>query len=88
MALNIDLAWPIATKILDLEKRRFSVFIKLAAKTTSGSGFLVIFVFSTLELVENANKLKNVPRHFFEKFGVKVRKIEKLFKRVTKISHS
>jgi len=36
-APNIDLAWPMATAILDLEKPRFSFFTKMAAKTTSGS---------------------------------------------------
>ena len=45
-------------EILDLEKPRFSVFAKMAAQTTSGSGFLFGFVFSTVDLVDLAQNLK------------------------------
>jgi len=37
----------------------------MAAKSTSGSGFLSIFVFATLDLVENANNLEKCPLTFF-----------------------
>jgi len=57
----------------------------MATKTTSGSGFLSIFAFSTLDLVDIAPKLKIFKGHFFgEIFWVKFSKIQKLFKRVTK----
>jgi len=48
----------------------------MAAKSTSGSGFLSIFVFATLDLVENANNLEKCPLTFFEKFGLKVQKFK------------
>ena len=64
MAPNIDLARSIATETLDLEKHRFRFFAKMAAKTTSGSGFLFKSKMSIIS--------KNVPGHFLEKFGVKV----------------
>jgi len=39
----------------------------MAAKTTSGSGFLSIFEFTTLDLVENANNLeKKFPYTFWK----------------------
>jgi len=61
----------------------------MAAKTTSGSGFLFRFVFYTVNLVDLAQNLKkNSKGHFFEKFGVKSSKIQKLFKRVTKTFHN
>jgi len=67
---------------LDLEKPRFSIFAKMAAKTTPGSGFLFRFVFSTLDLVENANNLEKCSPIFLQTlFGVKVKK---LFFKVTK----
>jgi len=40
----------------------------MATKTTSGSGFLSIFAFSTLDLVDIAPKLKIFKGHFLEKF--------------------
>jgi len=46
----------------------------MAAKTTSGSGFLSIFEFTTLDLVENANNLEKSSLTLFEKFRVKVQK--------------
>jgi len=48
---------------------------------------LFIFVFSTLDLVENANNLENVQTLFGEIWG-KSWKTLKLFKWVTRISHS
>ena len=50
-APNTGLALPIATKILALEKLEFWFFAKMAAKTTSGSGFHFIFRFSMVDLV-------------------------------------
>jgi len=40
-------------------KPRFLIF-RQDAKTTLGSGFLFIFVFATLDLVENANNLQKI----------------------------
>ena len=44
----------------------------MAAKTTSGSGFLFRFVFSIVDLVDLAQNLKISEGHFFEKFELKV----------------
>jgi len=52
----------------------------MAAKTTSSSGFLLIFMFSTLDLLENGNNLKTCSGHFFENFEVKLQKILMNFK--------
>ena len=60
MAPNIGLARPIATEILALEKPRKLVFAKMAAKTTSGSGFHFIFVICVVDLVDNATNLEKV----------------------------
>jgi len=59
MAPNIGLVTPIATEILALEKPRKSFFfVKMAPKTTSGSGFHFIFRFSAVNLVDNATNLE------------------------------
>jgi len=60
----------------------------MAAKTTSGSGFLFRFAFSTFDLIDLAQNLKISKGHFFDKFGVKTSKFQKLFKRVTKTFHN
>jgi len=53
----------------------------MAAKTTSGSGFLSIFEFITLDLVENANNLeKKVPLHFLKNLGSKFKNVKVNFK--------
>jgi len=65
---------------LALEEPRKSVFFaKMALKTTSGSGFHFIFRFAVVE---------KTSLHFFEKFHLKVEKLKKIFKRVTKISET
>ena len=58
----------------------------MAPKTTSGSGFHFIFLFSVVDMVNNATNLENDPLHFFDKFDLKVEKFKKIFKRVTEIS--
>ena len=60
----------------------------MAAKTTSGSGFHFRFAFYALDFVENEYNIAGVRRTLFEIFGAKVRKFKKIFKRVTRISHS
>ena len=57
----------------------FPFFAKMAAKTTSGSGFLFRFVFSTLDLVDLAQNLKKNLRDTFSKIlGQKLKKIIKM----------
>jgi len=65
MAPNIGLVTPIAMEILALEKPRKSVFAKMAPKTTSGSGFHLIFGFSVVDLVDNAKNLEKSPLTLF-----------------------
>jgi len=49
----------------------------MAAKTTSGSGFLFRFVFSTLDLVDLAQNLKKILRDtFLRNLGSKVQKFK------------
>jgi len=81
---NIALVAPIATEILALEKPRKLLFAKMAPKTTSGSGFHLIFRFSVVNLVDNATNLENDPLTFFEKFDVKVEKFKKYFNELHK----
>ena len=51
----------------------------MAAKTTSGSGFLFRFVFSTLDLVDLAQNLKKILRDtFLRNLGPKVQKFKNL----------
>ena len=66
-APNTGLALPIATKILALEKLEFWFFAKMAAKTTSGSGFDFIFRFSMVDLVEIDTKLEIAPPYTFSR---------------------
>jgi len=53
-----------------------SLGYKMAAKTTSTSGFLFTLVFYSLTLIIS----KNVPGTFFEKYWVQAKKLKKLFK--------
>ena len=59
----------------------------MAAKTTSGSGFLFRFVFSTFDLVDLAQNLKkNSKGHFFleiwgQKFKNYLNELQKIFTR-------
>jgi len=64
----------------------FRLFAKMATKTTSS--FLSIFVFYTLDLVENANNLEKCSLTLFSRNLAWVRKLKKLFKRITKKIHS
>ena len=65
---------------------RFNVFLKfrtlvhisrMAAKTTSGSGFDFRFVFYALNMVENKYNIEGVPPTLFEIFEAKVHKFKK-----------
>jgi len=56
-------------------KNRF--LAKMAAKTTSGSGFHFRFVFYAVNVVENEYNIAGVRRTLFEIFGAKVRKFKK-----------
>ena len=65
----------------------FRLFAKMATKTTSS--FLSIFVFYTLDLVENANNLEKCSLTlFFREIWGEFENLKKLFKRITKKIHS
>ena len=50
---------------------------KMAAKTTSGSGFHFRFIFYALDMVENGYNIEGVRWTLFEIFGAKVQKFKK-----------
>ena len=68
-------------------KTQKSVFAKMAAKTTSGSGFHFIFRFSVVDLVYNATNLEIASLTLFREISPQSWKIQKIFKWVTWISH-
>jgi len=49
----MDLVWPIATRLKKPENPLNRFIAKMAAKTTSGSGFYIRFAFYALDVVEN-----------------------------------
>jgi len=51
---------------------------KMAAKTTSGSGFDFRFVFNDLDLVENEYNIEGVPLILSEIFEAKIHKFKKV----------
>jgi len=50
---------PLATGLKNLENSQNPFLAKMAAKTTSGSGYDFRFVFYVLDFVENEYKLEN-----------------------------
>jgi len=61
----------------------------MGAKTTSGSGFLLRFVFSTLDLVDLAQNLKKILRDtFLRNLGSKVQKFKNYLSELQKTFHS
>jgi len=60
-----------------LKFRTLAHISKMAANTTSGSGFNFRFVFFALDLVENEYNIEGVRWTLFEIFGAKVHKFKK-----------